>query len=197
MSRAAGDPACVVLGEIVGAHGATGELRVRWLGEGPENLMRAPRVALGSDVDHARWYEVRRSALGPRLGGGGEVRIELGGIESREAAAALAGLYVIGDTANLEQLPSGEHYWFEWIGCAVSTDGGRALGRVKEIWDAGAHDVLVVVEEETGRERLLPVVQALLREVDVPGRRIVMEVPEGLLDEARIGSQETGEGGEG
>jgi ribosomal 30S subunit maturation factor RimM len=39
----------------------------------------------------------------------------------------------------------------------------------------------VVAEEETGRELLLPVVRALLREVDVAGRRIVIEVPEGLL----------------
>jgi 16S rRNA processing protein RimM len=179
VSRAVADPARVVLGRITGAHGSRGELRVRWLGDGPENLMRAPRVALGADAGDAteRWYEVRRSTLGR----GEEVRIELGGIESREAAAALTGLHVIGEAAHLATLPTGEHYWFEWIGCAVSTADGRALGKVKEIWDAGAHDVLVVAEEETGRELLLPVVRALLREVDVAGRRIVIEVPEGLL----------------
>lgn len=183
MSRAIADPARVVLGKITGAHGSNGELRVRWLGDGPENLLRAPRVALGADAGNAsetaseRWYEVRRSTSGR----GGEVWIELEGIESREAAAALTGLHVIGDVAHLETLPAGEHYWFEWIGCAVSTVDGRALGKVKSIWDAGAHDVLVVAEEETGRELLLPVVRALLREVDVEARRIVIEVPEGLL----------------
>jgi len=178
----------VVLGEIVGAHGANGALRVRWLGDGPENLMRAPRVALGTESDPGRWYEIR----GVSPGRGREVRIELAGIESREAATALTGLRVIGTVADLEPLPEGEHYWFEWIGCAVSTDTGRALGTVTEIWEAGAHDVLVVKEETTGRERLLPVVQALLREVDVAGRRIVTAVPEGLLDE-----EEEGKGGEG
>jgi 16S rRNA processing protein RimM len=184
VSRAVADPARVVLGQITGAHGSSGELRVRWLGDGPDNLMRAPRVALGTEAGDAteRWYEVRRSSLGR----GGEVRIELDGIGSREAAAALAGLCVIGDAAHLARLPDGEHYWFEWIGCAVSTDDGRALGTVKEIWDAGAHDVLVVEEEETGRELLLPVVRALLREVDVIARRIVIEVPEGLLAPADV-----------
>jgi 16S rRNA processing protein RimM len=188
MARAGGESARrVVLGEIVGAHGPHGALRVRWLGDGPENLMRASRVALGSKAGDARWYAVRRISPAhetPGRGGAGEVRIELAGIESREAAAAHRGLLVIGDAAELEALPAGEHYWFEWIGCAVSTDTGRALGTVTEIWDAGAHDVLVVKEDETGRERLLPVVQALLREVDVPGRRIVTALPEGLLDEA-------------
>jgi len=195
MSRDASDPARVVLGEIVGAHGPSGVLRVRWLGDGPENLMRAPRVAIGTDAEHVRWYEVREAEPAGRSASRGEVWIELAGIESREAAAALTGLFVIGDASHLEALPSGEHYWFEWIGCAVSTDRGRALGKVTEIWDAGAHDVLVVREEETGRERLLPVVQALLREVDIPGRRIVMAVPEGLIDEAD-GAEREGKGGE-
>jgi 16S rRNA processing protein RimM len=192
VSRAQADPAHVVLGKVVGAHGSNGELRVRWLGDGPENLMRAPRVALGAESEHGRWYEVRCVSRAGS-GRGGEVRIELAGVESREAATALTGLHVIGDAAHLEALPEGEHYWFEWIGCAVSTDTGRALGTVTEIWEAGAHDVLVVKEEGTGRERLLPVVESLLREVDVPGRRIVTAVPEGLLDEAL----EEGKGGEG
>jgi 16S rRNA processing protein RimM len=184
VSRAIADPARVVLGKITGAHGSKGGLRVRWLGDGPENLMRAPRVALGTEAGDAseRWYEVRRSAEGR----GGEVWIELVGVESREAAAALTGLCVIGDAAHLAELPAGEHYWYEWIGCAVSTDDGRALGKVREIWDAGAHDVLVVVEEETGRELLLPVVRKLLREVDVAARRIVIEVPDGLLAPADV-----------
>jgi 16S rRNA processing protein RimM len=197
VTRAGEEPARVVLGRIAGAHGSNGALRVRWLGDGPENLMRAPRVAIGSDVAHARWYEVRRCAPATGAGHGGEVRIEVEGVESREAAGAFAGLLVIGESAQLEALPSGEHYWFEWIGCAVSTDTGIALGTVKELWDAGAHDVLVVREETTGRERLLPVVQALLREVDIPGRRIVTAVPEGLLEEAVAAAAKEGKGGEG
>ena len=180
----AGTPALVVIGKVVGAHATQGELRVQWLGDGPGNLMRARRVAFGaSAADPAlRWHTVKRVAPGR----GGEVRAEVEGIETREAAAALAGLFAIVDSSELEPLPPGEHYWFEWIGCAVSTDDGRALGTVKEIWDAGAHDVLVVEEEETGRELLLPVVRALLREVDVIGRRIVIEVPEGLLAPADV-----------
>jgi 16S rRNA processing protein RimM len=169
----------VVLGKALGAHGTRGELRVRWMGDGPGNLMRAPRIALGesSEDPAARWYEVK--AVAP--GRGGEVRVEVRGIETREAAAALAGLLVLGDSSHLEPLPAGEHYWYEWIGCAVEASDGRKLGIVKELWEAGAHDVLVV-EDEAGRQLLLPAAGALLREVDVAGRRIVIEVPAGLLD---------------
>lgn len=175
----------VAIGEVVGAHGTRGELRVRWLGDGPDNLLRVPRLAIGraADDEGARWYEVTNAATGR----GGEVRVELEGIGTREAAAALAGLVTIADVANLEPLPPGEHYWYEWIGCTVMASDGRRLGTVQTLWDAGAHDVLVV-EDENEPSRgplLLPVAEALLREVDVPGRRIVIEVPEGLLDPVR------------
>jgi 16S rRNA processing protein RimM len=166
---------------VSGAQGTQGELRIRWLGDGPDNLLRAPRIALGTAADDPglRWHEVKRAAPGR----GGEVRVELAGIETREAASALAGLFAIGDAAHLAPLPPGEHYGFEWIGCAVEASDGRSLGTVRELWDAGAHDVLVV-EDETGRDLLLPVAQALLREVDMERRRIVMDVPEGLLEPA-------------
>ena len=172
-------PKRIVIGKALGAHGTRGEVRVRWMGDGPGNLMRAPRVALAEDPEDpaARWYDVNEVASGR----GGEVRVELRGIETREAAAALAGLLVLGDPSHLEPLPAGEHYWYEWIGCTVFASDGRKLGTVKELWAAGAHDVLVV-EDEAGRNLLLPAAGALLREVDVVARRIVIEVPEGLLD---------------
>jgi 16S rRNA processing protein RimM len=170
-----------VLGAVAGAHGTHGELRIRWLGDGSGNLMRAKRIALGRDAGDpgSRWYEVNRAAPGR----GREVRVELKGVETREGAEALAGLLAMVEMTDLEPLPPGEHYWFEWIGCTVYASDGRTLGTVRELWDAGAHDVLVV-EDQTGRELLLPVAQALLREVDVAARRIVIEVPEGLVPRA-------------
>jgi 16S rRNA processing protein RimM len=54
---------------------------------------------------------------------------------------------------------------------------------VKEIWETGAHDVLVV-EGEDGRRVLLPAAREFLREVDVAGRRVVIDVIPGLLDPA-------------
>jgi 16S rRNA processing protein RimM len=176
-----GSPALVAIGKVLGAHATSGAVRIQWLGDGPDNLMRAERLALGTGAGDGalRWYEVERIARGR----GREVRAELIGVETREAAAALAGLLAWVARDALAPLPPGEHYWFEWIGCAVEASDGRALGTVRELWDAGAHDVLVV-EDETGRELLLPVAEALLRDVDMERRRIVIEVPEGLLEPA-------------
>ena len=176
-------PRRVVLGQVAGAHGRDGDLRVHFFGDGPENLQRiadeAQRFVLGgSDADtSAREYTV----LGLESGRTGEVRLRLEGVASREGAEALAGLLVLANPDQLEPLPVGEYYCYQLVGCAVETRDGRPLGSVREVWNTGAHDVLVV-EDDEGREILLPVAERLLHRVDLEAGRIVMEVPPGLLE---------------
>lgn len=169
----------VELGEVIGAHGTAGELRVAVLGDGPANLLRLRSlVLLGPDgVAAPGEREVESSASGRP----GEVRLRLRGVGSREAAQALARLRIGARPEQLAPLAEGEHYWFQLVGCAVETHDGRALGTVRALWETGASDVLVV-EDGSGREVLLPAAADLLREVDVERGRIVIEVPEGLLD---------------
>jgi 16S rRNA processing protein RimM len=172
----------VVLGEVIGAHGTRGELRIAVLGDGPENLTRAPVLWLldrkrGADDESPRALEVTSA----RPARAGEVRLALRGVESRDAAEALVGWLVGAEEDHLAPLPSGEFYWYQLVGCTVVSSDGHALGTVRALWDTGAHDVLVV-EDEEGAEVLLPVAADLLREVDVERGRIVIEVPEGLLD---------------
>jgi 16S rRNA processing protein RimM len=169
----------VVLGRVVGAHARGGEVRVRWLGDGPEHLLAVDRVRLGAadGAEDARSYAVLEAGAGRS----GEVRLRLAGVEDRESAEALVGLHVLGGPAQLPALGEGEYYWFEWIGCRVEDAHGAPLGTVVEIWETGAHDVLVV-EGADGRRRLLPAAAELLKEVDIEGRRIAIEVIPGLLD---------------
>lgn len=178
----------VVLGRVVGAHGVRGLVRVAVLGDGPAHLLDAEALELSfeeRDPTRApRRYEVRSASAGRP----GEVRLGLAGVEDRDAALALRGALVVGDAARLPALPAGEHYWFELIGCAVETTAGQALGRVREIWETGAHDVLVV-EGPGGEEHLIPAVDAFVKDVDAAARRIRIEPVPGLL-----GSREAGPG---
>ena len=74
-----------------------------------------------------------------------------------------------------------EAYWFELVGCQVETPNGDVVGRVRELWDTPAHATLVVVGVD-GRERLIPAAPALLRQLDVAAKRIVIEDLPGLID---------------
>lgn len=168
----------VVLGRIVGAHGLRGALRVRFFGDDAANLSRVPEVELAGHPDDPG--ATRREVVGARPGRAGEVNLRLAGVAVREAAEELRGRLVLADSAHLAKLPEGEHYWYELVGCEVVGRGGERLGRVVEIWETGAHDVLVV-EGEAGRRLLLPTVDDFLDEIDVVARRIVVDLIPGLL----------------
>ncbi len=171
----------VTLGRVVGAHGMGGQLRVRYFGGAPDNLIRLEVVLLAESEDaaDAERFEVTRAAPGRRE----EVRMALAGVADRESAERLRGKLVVVEAAQLEVLPEGEYYSYQLVGCRVEAADGQLIGTVREIWPTGAVDVLVV-EGETGSRQLIPAAEGQLRTVDIEARRIVIEILPGLLDSA-------------
>jgi 16S rRNA processing protein RimM len=182
-SRAAAPPARLLAGRVVGAHGLRGRLRIRCDEGGAEGLLGAAHVFLGESEQAARRYEIREARAGRR----DEICLGLDGVADRSAAEALRGADVWIDPVELAELPAGEYWAFQLIGCEVEDAAGRVLGRVREVRSTGAQDLLVV-DGAGGTEQLIPAVQSWWREVDLAGRRIVVELPPGLLDPARHGS---------
>jgi 16S rRNA processing protein RimM len=139
--RAAADaPDGVIVGRVVGAHGLRGELRVRLLGEGDNDLNAGSSVRLAREEGDPKAVEARVRAIGS--GRRGEARLALEGVDSREAAEALRGRLVLAPAGHLEPLADGEYYQYELVGCRVEDGGGRILGVVQGIWETGAPDVL-------------------------------------------------------
>ena len=70
---------------------------------------------------------------------------------------------------SLPALDEDEYYAFQLVGLEVEEEGGRLLGRVREVLDYPANDVL---ELDSGVS--LPLVEACVRQVDLEGGRIVI-----------------------
>lgn len=173
--------ATILIGRIAGAHGLRGQVRVQCFGEEPEPLLDITHVTLAprNEEETPSAYEVTKVSPGRS----GELRVALAGVRSRDQAEALVGCGVQIDPGQIAALPSGEYYAFQLIGCRVESSEGAAVGIVRDIWHTGAPDVLVV-EDAAGEQQLIPAAQALLEEVDIEARRIVIEIPPGLLGEA-------------
>ncbi len=73
------------------------------------------------------------------------------------------------ERATLPPLDDDEFYVFELVGLSVEEEDGRVLGRVREVLQYPANDVL---ELDSGAS--LPLVEACVRQVDVTGGRIVV-----------------------
>jgi 16S rRNA processing protein RimM len=177
--HAAAPPTRLLAGWVAGAHGLRGRLRIRCAEGAAEGLLAVGHLFLGVREDAPSRHAVVEARPGRR----GEVCVDLAGILDREAAESLGGARVWIESAQLEALPAGEYWAFQLIGCEVEDGAGRKIGRVREIRGTGAQDLLVV-DGAGGAEHLIPAVQAWWREVDLERRRIVVELPPGLLDPA-------------
>jgi 16S rRNA processing protein RimM len=69
----------------------------------------------------------------------------------------------------LPALAADEYYTFQLVGLVVEEEGGRVVGRVSDVVDYPANDVL---ELDTGVS--LPLVEACVRQVDLENGRIVV-----------------------
>ena len=85
----------IVLGEILGAHGLRGEVRVRITGDTGENLIEASELWLGHSTDDARARCVVVRSAGS--GRAGEIRLGLQGVDDRDAALQVGLAPLCGD----------------------------------------------------------------------------------------------------
>ena len=174
-------PARLLAGRVVGAHGLRGRLRIRCDEGGAEGLLEAAHVFLGDREQGARRCEVARSAsrAGAARSASSSRRSPIARQPKRCAAPASGSSPC--SSRSFRRASTGP---FQLIGCEVEDGAGRRLGRVREIRSTGAQDLLVV-DGAGGAEHLIPAVQSWWREVDLAGRRIVVELPPGLLEPAR------------
>jgi len=164
----------IAFGRIVGVHGLRGAVRVR-----PDNPDFDPELVGRMFVDRdgvAIEYRVRGFARAGR----GALKLELQGIDTVEQAQALGGAPVYIAAGDLPAAAEREFYYFQVIGLRVETTEGRVLGSIDEVFFNGANDVWVV--REGNAEVLIPVIDDVVRRIDIEGGRVIIEAIAGLLD---------------
>ena len=144
-----------------------GELKVEPLTDFPERFRRGASVWI-----EGRAYTVSLSRSQPP-----GLLLQLEGVTTRERAADLRGRYLEVPERDLPEL-EGAYYRFEIVGLEVFDTSGASLGRVEDVIETGANDVYVVRDAES--ELLVPAIDTVVKEIDVAGGRMVVEVLEGM-----------------
>lgn len=142
----------VPVGRVGRPHGLDGSFVVEGASEAPE------RFAVGATL----WVEGKPATVVASKRARGRPVIKLDRPVQRGCE-----LYV--HRAQLPPLEEGSYYVFQLRGLAVEEEGGRLLGRVREVVPGVANDVL---ELDTGL--LLPLHEECVREVDLEGGRILV-----------------------
>lgn len=168
----------VPLGKIVGVHGLKGELKIYLYASGIEvadtvEILKSSRETVFIDgLPYVLKGIKRHKAV---------MLVKLDGISRREDAEAFVGKDVLVDKGELPDLDDGEYYAFEIQGMEVVSTDGKNLGKVANIFSTGSNDVYVV-EGPLG-EILIPAIKDVIVKMDVPGKKMVVNLIEGLLEE--------------
>ena len=140
------------------------------------------RPAPREGVLHEHWMPMGKNA--------GRIVLKLEGVDSISGAELLAGFEVMVPAAELEALDADTFYVKDLLGCTL-LNGTEPVGLVVDVQFATSTDgrvrledaaPLLAVEGQPGADPVLvPFVKAYLREIDIAGKRIVMELPDGLF----------------
>ena len=107
------------------------------------------------------------------------VLLKFKGIETIEQAEELRNYYLQAKRSDIK-LEKGAYFIVDLIGLDVYTEKGELLGKLKEVLQPGANDVYVV-ENETKKQILLPVIPDVVKNIDIEGKKIIVKLMAGLI----------------
>ncbi|MFN2518480.1 MAG: ribosome maturation factor RimM, partial [Jatrophihabitantaceae bacterium] len=113
--------------------------------------------------------------------GGSKLVIHFAGVDDRAAAEVIHGARLLVPAAERPVLEDpDEFYASDLVGLMARTVSGAELGPVRDVLNVAGAEYLVL--DADGRERLVPLVAAIVPTVDIAGRVVVIDPPEGLFD---------------
>jgi 16S rRNA processing protein RimM len=162
-------------GRIAGVFGLRGELKVDPSRIGDDVLEAG--LALHATLRDGTSRALRIHALRRHKG---RPLVAFEGIDDATAAEALVGA-TLGVDRDAVELAADEYFDEDLVGCTLIDGSGNALGEVVAVEHHPAQDFLLVGP----RRAMVPLVRAFVQHVDVPARRIAVDLPPGLLDPAQ------------
>ncbi len=166
----------IIVARAVRTRGLKGELVADLLTDFPErfeNVTRLLGVAPGGEREEFEleeyWFQNER------------VILKFEDYDTVETANRLVGFEFGLPEAEQVQLPSDEFYEWQLAGCSVEDAQGSVIGTVRAVMRTGGVELLVV-DDGQDHEHLIPMAREIVVNVDIPGRKILIDPPEGLLD---------------
>jgi 16S rRNA processing protein RimM len=166
----------IIIARAVRTRGLRGELVAELLTDFPERFEKV-NALVGVSRDGQRkeleledyWFQNDR------------VILKFKNYDSIESANTLVGFQVGVPESERVELVAGEFYEWQLSGCSVENTQGQTIGTVREVMRTGGVELLVV-DDAAQHEYLIPMAGDIVLNVDIPGKKILIDPPEGLLE---------------
>ena len=163
------------IGKIRKSHGLKGELRIFIEAEYLKDFQKAKLLFLGTPDNNIPYFiSSLRSA--PNL------LIKLEEVDTKEQADALGKAYILLPEAELSinEAPEEEEAGLEQLVGYQLYDRDSLIAEIIRIDSYPQQEMIVCIID--GKEKLIPFHEALIESINAKNRRLIMHIPEGLLD---------------
>ena len=161
------------LGQIVNVKGLKGEVKVNSFTDDNTKFEKISKVFI-KQKENLKEYEIEKVGYNKN-----QVIIKFKNIDTVEEAEKLRNSYIVVDREIFGELPEGVYYIADLIGLEVFTESNEYLGKVDDIFSTGSNDVYVV-KDDTGRQKLLPGIDEVIKIIDIESGKIIVNLIEGL-----------------
>ena len=168
----------LAIGRIVRPQGRRGEVIAEILTDFPARFQTLREAFLETPGGPPRPVAIERAWLHK-----GRVVLKLSGVDSIESASRLRACHILIAREERMPLPAHAYYLWELEGCRVVADrqgARREVGTVTGVESTGGVDLLHVATLRG--EVLIPLAQAICTKIDAPGKTIVIDPPDDLLE---------------
>jgi 16S rRNA processing protein RimM len=184
MTEESGSAAFITIARVARVQGRMGEVAAELHTDFPERFeQRRTLYAWTADSDRRRALQLEE--YWPHKGG---MVFKFQGVDSIEEAETLLGSEIQIPATERAELEDGAFYVSELLGCLVvevsRIDPGvvRNIGTVVDVNFGAGTAPLLIVNDESGKEFMIPFVESFTKKLDLKARRIEMQLPEGMLE---------------
>jgi 16S rRNA processing protein RimM len=165
----------IALGAIRKPHGVRGEASVDPWTEF-ERFSEVHDVTLVSPDES----QTRDAKIESARAHGGRALIKFSGIETPEEMALLRDWTIEIPESEARKLEPDEYFLHDLVGLTLVDESGSERGRVVDAYEGGSG---VLLEVERGAHKFdVPFAAEICKTIDIPGKRIVVDLPEGIDD---------------
>jgi len=155
----------VIMGRVVAAQGLLGWVKVQAFTEHLDTLIDYDTWQMGNDAHPWREFKVLECKPHTKV-----LVAKLDGINDRTAAEKCKGLLIAVPRSSLPKEGDDEYYWSDLIGMSVVNLEGEQLGKVDNLLDMGANDILCVRSDKG--EILIPFLGHVVQQVSLEEKLI-------------------------
>ena len=157
--------------KVVNTHGVMGEMKAICLADSPTFFKKIKTLYIENKPYTLKGIKEHK----------GNLLLRLSEIDNMDKAEALKGKDVYVKREDAPSLPKGRYYIVDLLGLSVQTKDGE-IGKISDVFQTGSNDVYEV-KSESGKKYYIPVIDDVVKEIDIENKKVFITPLKGLLDD--------------